>query len=120
MLQQDSSLRFELDQIYYGTERFSSQAGGANPEIARRCKFLEERAELEKIARDLDAELNTIKGDTFIYLCPVTGLRVQGWLDDDLTVDDNTYVTITCTACRQLHLVNRTGKVFGGDLEPGR
>jgi len=103
-----------------GLRDFLSKQAALIREIARRCKFPEERAELEKIARDLDAELNTIKGDTFIYLCPVTGLRVQGWLDDDLTADDNTYVSITCAACRQLHLVNRTGKVFGGALEPGR
>ena len=101
-----------------GLTNFLRKQAAQIPEIARRCKFPEERAKLEKIARDLDAELNTIKGDTFIYLCPVTGLRVQGWLDDDLTADDNTYVSITCTACRQLHLVSRKGKVFGGDLEP--
>jgi len=83
-------------------------------ELARKCKFPEERAELEKIARDLNAEVDAIKGDTFVYLCPVTGFRVQGWLADDPAADKATYETVTCTACGQLHLVNSAGKVLSG------
>jgi hypothetical protein len=42
-----------------------------------------------------------------IYRCPNTGLRVQGFIADDVTTDDSeTYEAITCTACRQVHLVN--------------
>ena len=52
----------------------------------------------------------------FIYRCPNTGRQVQGWSADDLTEDDDTYQSVTCLACAQLHLVNpKTEKVIGAD-----
>jgi hypothetical protein len=53
----------------------------------------------------------------FLYRCPTTALNVQGWFGDEVVDDeDTTYETVTCLACRQVHLVNRsTGKVLGGD-----
>ena len=50
----------------------------------------------------------------FVYLCPNMGLAVQGWSAEDVTDDDaETYETVQCTACAQLHLVNpRTGRVL--------
>ena len=51
------------------------------------------------------------------------GLNVQG-----ITVDretpaptDQVYETVTCAACRRVHLVNpATGHVVGADAKPGR
>jgi hypothetical protein len=50
----------------------------------------------------------------FVYRCPNMGLAVQGWSAEDVTDDDaETYETVQCTACAQLHLVNpRTGRVL--------
>jgi hypothetical protein len=55
----------------------------------------------------------------FLYRCPVTGQRVQGWLADDPTADDeDVYETVTCLACNRAHLVNRTTrKVLGTEDE---
>jgi hypothetical protein len=53
-----------------------------------------------------------------IYRCPVTGLNVQAWLADDASEEGEVYETVTCLACTQVHLVNRsTGRVLGGDDE---
>lgn len=51
----------------------------------------------------------------FIYRCPNTGMKVQGWIADDPTEGAaNSYEAITCTICSQAHLVNpKTGKVLG-------
>jgi hypothetical protein len=50
---------------------------------------------------------------TFIYRCPATAQKVQGWIADDrCTTEDNAFHAISCLACRQVHLVNATsGKV---------
>jgi hypothetical protein len=55
----------------------------------------------------------------FLYRCPKTGLKVQGWLADDPSGDDDgVYETVTCLACTRVHLINRsTGKVLSGDDE---
>jgi hypothetical protein len=54
---------------------------------------------------------------TFLYRCPNTGLKVQGFIADDPTEDDN-YHPVTCTACTRVHLVNpKIGKVLGEDDE---
>ena len=52
---------------------------------------------------------------TFLYRCPNTGLRVQGWISDDGSENGpESYVGVNCLVCRQLHLVNPdTGKVLG-------
>jgi hypothetical protein len=52
---------------------------------------------------------------TFIYRCPNTALRVQGFAADDTTEDDF-FFPMTCTACSRVHLVQpTTGKVLGAD-----
>jgi hypothetical protein len=52
----------------------------------------------------------------FIYRCPNTSLNVQGFSAEEITADDASFETVTCLACRQLHLVNpTTGKVLGSD-----
>lgn len=51
----------------------------------------------------------------FLYRCPHTGLKVQGWVASE--PDDSggeTFEPVICTACAQFHLVNvRTGRVLG-------
>ena len=56
---------------------------------------------------------------SFIYRCPITGLKVQGWVADDVSANDSSaYQLITCLACRQSHLVNpATGKLPTDDEE---
>jgi hypothetical protein len=50
---------------------------------------------------------------TFVFRCPNTGLNVQGWSAEDIQDERETYESITCTACGQLHFVNRaSGKVL--------
>jgi hypothetical protein len=55
----------------------------------------------------------------FLDRYPTTGLRVQSWIADDPTGDDNDpYVGIACYACTHTHMVNpKTGKVLGEDDE---
>jgi hypothetical protein len=57
---------------------------------------------------------------TFIYRCPTTGLKVQGWVADDAASEDDKerYVALPCLACRESHLINPTsGKVLGAEEE---
>jgi hypothetical protein len=50
---------------------------------------------------------------TFIYRCPNTGFRVQGY-EPGTTESDSAYEPVVCTMCKQVHLVNfKTGKVLG-------
>jgi hypothetical protein len=52
----------------------------------------------------------------FLYRCPNTGKTIQGYSTDD--VSDDSYESLTCPACRQVHFVNsKTGKVVGEDDE---
>jgi hypothetical protein len=55
----------------------------------------------------------------FLYRCPNTGLNVQGWSPDEVPDDEpESYESVTCTACAQLHFVNCvTGKVLGHERE---
>jgi hypothetical protein len=51
---------------------------------------------------------------TFVFRCPNTGLRVQGWSADDIPDEPHSYESVPCTACGQLHFVNRsTGRALG-------
>jgi hypothetical protein len=52
----------------------------------------------------------------FLYRCPNTGLRVQGWSAKEVPANGaNIYETVTCAACQQVHLVNpATGSVLMG------
>jgi hypothetical protein len=54
---------------------------------------------------------------TLLFRCPATGMNVQTWFADDVpAINGETYESVTCTACRQVHLVNRaTGKTLGDD-----
>ena len=52
---------------------------------------------------------------TVVFLCPNVGVHVQGWFAGDGTADnDQSYESVACLACQQLHFVNKaTGKVLG-------
>lgn len=54
---------------------------------------------------------------TFLYRCPTTGLRVQGWVADDPTESKGErFESVTCLACTRAHLINpKTGKLIGED-----
>ena len=50
---------------------------------------------------------------TFLFRCPVNGMRVQGWVDE-YPSEGQTFVSTTCQACQRVHLVNpKTGRVAG-------
>jgi len=56
----------------------------------------------------------------FIYRCPNTGFHVQGFAQDGDESEgaDDVFVSITCLACRSVHLVNpKTGKTAGENGE---
>jgi hypothetical protein len=56
----------------------------------------------------------------FIFHCPNTGFRVQGFApnDDESEGADDVFVGVTCLACGSMHLVNpRTGKTAGENAE---
>ena len=52
---------------------------------------------------------------TFIFRCPCTGWNVQAHTEDN-DKKGQTFETIACIACQQLHVVNpQTGMVAGED-----
>ena len=54
----------------------------------------------------------------FLYRCPNTGQLVQGWSAEEMPEGDDSYDSVTCLACAQLHFVNRTsGRVLGADTD---
>ena len=54
----------------------------------------------------------------FIYRCPQTGHRVQGFVAEDVAEDHHVYEPVTCLACRQIHHVNpTTGVVLGEEAK---
>jgi hypothetical protein len=56
---------------------------------------------------------------TFVYRCPNTGFKVQGWVADDPSEGGGeTYAAIPCTICTRIHLIDpKTGKVLGVDKD---
>jgi hypothetical protein len=57
-----------------------------------------------------------------LFRCPNTGFHVQGWFAEDVSDNgEDTYRSLTCLACRQVHLVNpKTGNVVGTIGERGQ
>jgi hypothetical protein len=58
----------------------------------------------------------------FLYRCPVIGLTVQSFVasaeDDGDSGSDESYESVTCIACKGVHLVNaKTGKVLGAESD---
>ena len=55
----------------------------------------------------------------FIFTCPTTALKVQGWTTDTLPAVGY-YEAVDCTACKAVHLVNpHTGKIVSDPTKPG-
>jgi hypothetical protein len=55
---------------------------------------------------------------TFIFRCPFTSQRVQGWSAEGVSDDGDVYLPVECAACRGVHHVNpSTGKVLGGGAD---
>ena len=51
------------------------------------------------------------------FLFRNTGQLVQGWSADDVQSSENSYESVSCLACTQLHFVNReTGRVLGSEV----
>jgi hypothetical protein len=52
----------------------------------------------------------------FVFRCPNTKTKVQGWTADEMSDDGDTYFPQRCIACRQIHYVNpQTERVLGSD-----
>ena len=50
----------------------------------------------------------------FLFRCPATGLRVQGWTENECPDDDEFFEAVTCLACGRVHHVNpKTGRTIG-------
>lgn len=50
---------------------------------------------------------------TFLFTCPASGMKVQGWRAEEPEISNN-YEAVECTACGGTHLVNpSTGDVLG-------
>jgi len=50
----------------------------------------------------------------FLYRCPQTGYRVQGFSSEDTAEDHHVYEPMNCPVCHQIHHVNpTTGTVLG-------
>jgi hypothetical protein len=56
------------------------------------------------------------------FICPMTDLGVQYWLDDDEDIPESEYEAMFCPACAKIHLINRkTGKPLAKkDTQPSR
>ena len=54
----------------------------------------------------------------FIYRCPTTGYRVQGFSAEDTSENRHTYEPVTYPVCHQVHYVNPvTAAVLGATVE---
>jgi len=64
-----------------------------------------------------DAELK--RAPRYLFRCPIAGSDVQGFLVEEAPSDDpNSYTSVCCLACGQMHLVNlTTGKTAGEEDE---
>ena len=55
--------------------------------------------------------------ETFVFRCPRTSLNVQGFVADDVSSEEEVFVSVGCLACGQAHFVNpKTGKTLGDGL----
>jgi len=58
-------------------------------------------------AAPVSAALHDEAMATFLYRCPKTRLRVQGWVADEPNQPEKqSYEAVTCLACGGVHLVN--------------
>jgi len=59
---------------------------------------------------------------TFLYQCPLTARKVQGWAADEASASDvQTLLPITCLACGAVHFVDpESGKTASTDSKRPR
>jgi hypothetical protein len=58
--------------------------------------------------------LGVFRMPLFMYRCPKTGYRVQGFVAEDTSADAHVYEPVTCPLCHQIHHVNpHSGVVLG-------
>jgi hypothetical protein len=67
------------------------------------------------------AEAELMCAPPHLFRCPITESDVQGFLiEETLGNDPNSYTSVRCLACGQMHLVNfTTGKTVGEVEESG-
>ena len=56
----------------------------------------------------------------FLFRCTATGAQTQGWIDDvtHAEIGENDYISVSCIACGQLHMINpKTRRLLGGNDE---
>ena len=67
-----------------------------------------------KVSTALPSSLGYSRMPLFMYRCPNSGYRVQGFVPEDISEDDHVYEPVTCPVCHQIHHVNpHTGVVLG-------
>ena len=67
-----------------------------------------------KVSTACSSSLGYSRMPLFIYRCPNTGYRVQGFVAEDTSEDGHVYEPVTCPVCHQIHHVNpHTGVVLG-------
>jgi hypothetical protein len=61
------------------------------------------------------AEAELRRAPPYLFRCPITASDVQGFLVEEPPSDDpNSYTSVGCLACGQMHLVNfTTGRTVG-------
>ena len=71
------------------------------------------------VARNSPPTFASLGMPPFLYRCPNTGYRVQGFVAEDVSREKSErYETVTCIACQRVHLVNpASGKVLGAEEE---
>jgi hypothetical protein len=51
---------------------------------------------------------------TVLFRCVNTGFRVQAYLPEQTSDNENLWVPVNCLACKQVHLIkSATGEVLG-------
>jgi hypothetical protein len=71
-----------------------------------------------KVSTACPSSLGYSRMPLFIYRCPNTGHRVQGFVAEDTSEDGHVYEPVTCPVCHQIHHVNpHTGVVLGKKAE---
>jgi hypothetical protein len=53
--------------------------------------------------------------ETFLFRCPRTGQKVQGFTADDAARDDDAVVQVECHACGSVHFVNPKREAANND-----
>src|SRR5580704_6127769 len=82
-------------------------ARGSLPDVRSSSPFIVRRRSRGSLPRlNLKPGLSIMP--LFIYRCPITGYRVQGFSAEDTSEDRHTLEPVTCPVCHQIHHVNPT------------